>query len=78
LRAVVDGAALALPAEKHRVLLAALLLRANQVVPMSELLDHLWADAPPPGARAAVHTYVHRLRRAFGRPDTPATAEGRL
>lgn len=56
------------------MLLAALLLRANQVVPVSELLDHLWADAPPPGARAAVHTYVHRLRRAFGRPDVIVTS----
>ncbi|MGN9908965.1 BTAD domain-containing putative transcriptional regulator [Phytohabitans sp. LJ34] len=56
------------------MLLAALLLRGNQVVPVSELLDHLWADAPPPGARAAVHTYVHRLRRAFGRPDVIVTS----
>ena len=74
LRAVVDGTPLALAAEKHRVLLAALLLRANQVVPVSELLDHLWADAPPPGARAAVHTYVHRLRRSFGRLDVIVTS----
>jgi len=73
LRAAVDGVVLSVPAEKHRVLLGALLLRANQVVPMSDLLDYLWEGRPPAGARGTVHTYVHRLRRAFGEPDVIVT-----
>ncbi|GIJ57401.1 AfsR/SARP family transcriptional regulator [Virgisporangium aurantiacum] len=71
--ATVDGRPVPVPAAKHRVLLGALLLQANRVVPVSTLLDHLWAGEPPPGARGTVHTYVHRLRRRFGRPDLIAT-----
>jgi DNA-binding SARP family transcriptional activator/tetratricopeptide (TPR) repeat protein len=73
LYATVDGRPVLVSAAKHRVLLGALLLRANQVVSVSALLDYLWAEAPPAGARAAVHTYVHRLRRSFGQPDLIVT-----
>src|SRR6266498_1400007 len=51
---------------KLRVLLATLLLRANQTVPVDELIDRLWGDAPPTGARATAQTYVMRLRQALG------------
>ncbi|MEH1124921.1 AfsR/SARP family transcriptional regulator [Micromonospora sp. CPCC 206061] len=73
LRAVVDGQPVPVPAVKHRALLGALLLRANQVVPVADLLEYVWAEASPAGARGALHTYVHRLRRAFGRPDLIVT-----
>ncbi|WP_436499243.1 BTAD domain-containing putative transcriptional regulator [Actinokineospora sp. HUAS TT18] len=61
----VDGREVPLPAGKHRIVLAALLLRANHVVSLGELIEYLWAGSPPAGARSTVQTYVMRLRRAF-------------
>src|SRR5215831_16413058 len=54
---------------KQRVVLAALLLRANQVVPVGELAEAVWDEGPPPTARATVRNYVKRLRRALGDVD---------
>jgi DNA-binding SARP family transcriptional activator/Tfp pilus assembly protein PilF len=53
-------------APRQRVLLAALLLRANQPVPVEELADLVWDGAPAAKAPATVRTYVMRLRRALG------------
>ncbi len=55
---------------RQRVLLAALLVRANRVVPKLELADIVWDGAPPRGA-AALRTQVMRLRQALG----PVTGE---
>ena len=71
--AAVDGRPVAVPAAKHRALLGALLLRANQVVTVSEMVEYLWTGAPPADARGTVQTYVHRLRKRFGRPDLIVT-----
>ncbi|TCO62188.1 AfsR/SARP family transcriptional regulator [Actinocrispum wychmicini] len=65
MRVDLDGHEVPVPAGKHRVVLASLLLRANQAVSVAELIEHLWAEAPPAGARGTVQTYVQRLRRAF-------------
>jgi DNA-binding SARP family transcriptional activator len=54
------------PAPKQRVILAALLLRPNQVVDIDRLSYHLWGDAPPDGAHKTVQTYVRRLRPRLG------------
>ena len=51
---------------KARLLLVALLLRANRVVSSDELIDQLWGDAPPANPRSALQTNVQRLRRALG------------
>jgi DNA-binding SARP family transcriptional activator/tetratricopeptide (TPR) repeat protein len=49
-----------------RVLLAALVVRANQVVPVDELAEIIWDGAPPAEAARTVRRYVVRLRRAVG------------
>lgn len=49
---------------RQRILLAALLVRANRVVPAAELAQIVWNGAPPAGA-AALRTQVMRLRRAL-------------
>jgi DNA-binding SARP family transcriptional activator/tetratricopeptide (TPR) repeat protein len=54
-----------LPAGKLRVLLASLLLHANRVVTMDQLVDHLWGDDPPDRARNVIQVYVMRLRNAL-------------
>jgi DNA-binding SARP family transcriptional activator/tetratricopeptide (TPR) repeat protein len=51
------------PAARPRALLAALLLRANQPVPVDELAELVWDGAPPSGTREATRALVMRLRR---------------
>jgi DNA-binding SARP family transcriptional activator/tetratricopeptide (TPR) repeat protein len=58
----VNGQDTAVPG-KQRVVLAALLLRANRVVPLNTLIDTLWDGAPPASARVTAQGYLRRLRR---------------
>jgi len=61
---VVDGGRLVpIRSAKHRVLLAALLLRAGELVTVDELADAVWGDALPASPRKAVQTHVSRLRQ---------------
>jgi DNA-binding SARP family transcriptional activator len=60
------GGAVALGGEQQRVLLAILLLHANEVVSADLLIDGLWGERPPPSAVNALHVKVSRLRRALG------------
>ena len=50
---------------KQTALLATLIVQANHLTSVEQLIDSIWADSPPAGAMATVHTYVSRLRRAF-------------
>jgi DNA-binding SARP family transcriptional activator len=50
---------------KQRMLLALLLLRANEVVSRDRLIDDLWGDQPPDAAPNALAALVARLRRAL-------------
>lgn len=55
-----------IPAARQRVVLAALLLRANRVVLVDELVDLLWGESAPPTApMMMVQNYVKRLRQAL-------------
>ncbi len=54
------------PAARQRVLLAALLFRANRVVSVDELAEALWLATPPLTARVTIQNYVKRLRDALG------------
>ena len=49
-----------------RVLLAALLLRANTPVSRGALAEAVWDGAPPSGAEVTLRGHVLRLRRALG------------
>ena len=60
------GSPVVVSAGKQRVLLAALLLRANQVVPAAELAGFVWEGSPPGTARVTLQNYVKRLRQALG------------
>ncbi|MEU5691297.1 BTAD domain-containing putative transcriptional regulator [Actinosynnema sp. NPDC020468] len=73
-----QGGPIATPAGKVRVLLAALLLRANRVVTADELVELLWEDGSltPARARATLHMVVTRLRRALGPANVVRTATG--
>src|SRR5215469_3733173 len=60
------GSGVEVSAGKQRVLLAALLLRANQVVPAAELAGFIWEGSPPGTARVTLQNYVKRVRQALG------------
>jgi DNA-binding SARP family transcriptional activator len=61
-----DGALLPLRAAKQRLLLAILLLRANEVVSSDALIDALWGEAPPATATKALQVHVSQLRKVLG------------
>lgn len=73
-----DGRPLALGRLKERVVLAVLLLHANEFVSRERLIDELWGIAPPATARKAVNVYISKLRKALGTNghDPIATADG--
>jgi DNA-binding SARP family transcriptional activator len=60
------GRPFALGSTKQRALLAALLLRMDEVVSVERLIDELWGDAPPRSAANALQVYVSQLRKTLG------------
>lgn len=65
LEAYTDGVPVSLGGPKQRLVLAVLLIEADRVVSDDRLVDELWADEPPDGARHAIQTYVSELRRVL-------------
>jgi DNA-binding SARP family transcriptional activator len=61
------GGSLTVAGARQQTLLTMLLLHANQVVPVSRLVEAIWDDMPPSTALAQVRICVCRLRRAFDR-----------
>ena len=52
-------------APKHRALLAALVVDANRVVSVDTLIERLWGERAPSGARVTLQNHVMRLRRVL-------------
>ncbi|WP_020673120.1 AfsR/SARP family transcriptional regulator [Amycolatopsis nigrescens] len=76
LRVTADGREAAVPGGRVRTLLAGLLARANVSVTVDQLAAWLWDDGDlPANPKAAVHTYVSRLRGALG-DDLIGTTSG--
>ena len=65
LDASTDAASVSLGGPKQRLVLAVLLVEADRVVSDDRLVDELWTDEPPGGARHAIQTYVSELRRVL-------------
>ncbi|BBC36596.1 hypothetical protein SGFS_078900 [Streptomyces graminofaciens] len=61
----VDGRIVDLGHARQRCVLAVLLVDANQVVSVDQLVERVWADRPPQRARNTVYGYVSRLRQAL-------------
>jgi DNA-binding SARP family transcriptional activator len=66
----IRGGAIHIPQPKQRVIMAALLLRANATVSGDQLANAVWQDKPPPNALTVIRTYVARLRRTLGQVGT--------
>ncbi len=76
LEVVRDGEDVAPTAAKVRSLLAALLLRANDVVSIDQLVDALWGERPPESAGKLLHVYVSQLRSALGADELETVPPG--
>ena len=63
-----DGRDVPITATRHRVILAALGLRAGETVSSDSLMDVLWGDRQPATARKAIQVYVSELRKLL-EPD---------
>ena len=61
-----DGESVPLRAAKQRALLADLLVHRGKVVSVDRLVDDLWQESPPAGARHALEAHASRLRGAVG------------
>jgi DNA-binding SARP family transcriptional activator/class 3 adenylate cyclase len=61
---------------KHRMILAKLLLHANQVVSTDELIDTVWGEHPPNTVRQSLQNHVAALRKAI-EPDSRG-GQGRM
>src|SRR5947207_7160754 len=73
-----EGEPVPLGRPKERLVLAVLLLHANEFVSRERLIDELWGPAPPPTAKKAVNVYISQLRKALARNghDPVTTADG--
>jgi DNA-binding SARP family transcriptional activator len=71
LRAHVDGSEVVVRAGRDRTLLAMLLLHADRTVPVDQLVDALWSDAPPRSARNQVQACVSQLRKRLSQAGLP-------
>jgi DNA-binding SARP family transcriptional activator/Tfp pilus assembly protein PilF len=61
-----EDAVIAVPAAKQRMVLGTLLIHANQVVSLEQLVEAVWDGSPPDGARVTLRNYVKRLRQILG------------
>jgi DNA-binding SARP family transcriptional activator/class 3 adenylate cyclase/ABC-type glycerol-3-phosphate transport system substrate-binding protein len=67
------GREVTLGGPRQRLVLAHLLLAANRIVTMEELIERVWDEDPPHAARNTIQSYVSHLRAALG----PDRIEGR-
>ena len=61
-----DGVDLTPPRRQHRILLALLLLHADEVVATDDCVEALWGERPPETAQTALHGHVAALRKRLG------------
>ncbi|MFB7031437.1 MULTISPECIES: BTAD domain-containing putative transcriptional regulator [unclassified Streptomyces] len=71
-----QGVSITPTAPKPRQVLALLALHADQVVPVSALIEELWAGAPPRSARTTLQTYVLQLRALIATALEQAASDG--
>lgn len=68
LRLVDEGTSSSIGAPKIGIMLAALLIRAGDVVLHDQLMTEIWGDRVPRRASAGLHVYVSQLRKFISRP----------
>ena len=71
-----DEVAIPLGGPKQRLVLAHLIVRANELVPADVLIDQVWGENPPDAARGTLHSYISHLRKALGSERIEGRAPG--
>ncbi len=66
LRVTARGVEVSVGTPKLRAVLAMLVINRNRPVAVDSLIDAVWQESPPPGARASLHSYVSNLRKLVG------------
>ena len=61
---------------QQRAILGLLLVRANRLVSIDDLIELLWAQDPPGSAVNVIHKYIGAIRRLL-EPDLEARSGGR-
>lgn len=62
---------------RQKAVLAALLLRRGETVPVNSIIDAVWGSDAPSTATAVVHSHVARLRKVL-EPDRAPRSPGQL
>jgi DNA-binding SARP family transcriptional activator/tetratricopeptide (TPR) repeat protein len=57
---------------RQRAVLAALLADAGRAVPVDTIIDRVWGETPPRGARPSLQAHITRLRQVLDQATTPA------
>jgi DNA-binding SARP family transcriptional activator len=63
-----------IPQGRQRLVLAVVLVHANEVVTRDRLIDAVWADSPPSTALKSLHNVVSAIRKGLG--DELVTRDG--
>lgn len=71
----VDGALVPVRTPKQRAVLAMLVINRNRPVGTDSLINAVWEESAPPGARASLHSYVSNLRKLL---DSVGVDSGRV
>ncbi len=73
-----DGHRLPAGQPQQRAVLAALLVDAGQPVTPQTLVDRVWGETPPQGARPSLHAHIARIRRVLQLAGEGTAAPPRL
>jgi DNA-binding SARP family transcriptional activator len=61
-----DAGLVTIAGHKQRALLAALVIRANEVISTDRLIENLWGSSPPRTAVTSLQNFVSQLRKILG------------
>jgi DNA-binding SARP family transcriptional activator len=62
----IGGSEVSVGTPKQRAVLAMLVFNRNRAVSVESLINAVWPESAPEGARATLHSYVSNLRRLIG------------
>ncbi|MFE9629092.1 BTAD domain-containing putative transcriptional regulator [Streptomyces sp. NPDC006527] len=68
IRVIDEGRESFLNARKVQALLAVLLIKADQIVSVDQLIAEIWDEDPPRRANASLHVYISQVRKFLSRP----------